>query len=87
MGKYRKKPVIVEAMQFFDNAETLTKLSDFIGYTIKVDYKDQKNPILKIPTLEGEHIARVGDWIIKGVNGEFYPCKLDIFQKTYEPVN
>ena len=44
------------------------------------------NGILTIPTLEGDHIANVGDWIIQGVQGEFYPCKPDIFDATYEPV-
>lgn len=86
MAKYRKKPVVIEAMQFFDDAETLTKLSDFIGYTIKIDYRDSKNPVLKIPTLEGIMTASIGDYIIKGVKGEFYPCKPDIFEQTYELV-
>lgn len=45
-----------------------------------------KPPVLRIDTLEGEMTAQLGDYVIKGVNGEFYPCKPDIFEKTYEPV-
>ena len=51
-----------------------------------IDYKDRENPVLKIETLEGTMEASEGDYIIKGVNGEFYPCKPDIFEKTYELV-
>lgn len=56
------------------------------GDTIRVNYEDKDNPYLKIETLEGIMKASVGDYIIKGVNGEFYPCKPDIFEKTYERV-
>lgn len=56
------------------------------GDTIRVNYEDKDNPYLKIETLEGTMKASVGDYIIKGVNGEFYPCKPDIFEKTYERV-
>ena len=50
-----------------------------------MSYEDPDNPVLKIPTLEGVMTAQVGDYIIKGVHGEFYPCKPDIFKETYEP--
>lgn len=83
-NKYRKKPVVVEVMKFTDitkdrvfNWITCNKAADFIG--------DQ--PILKIQTLEGVMTAEVGDYVIKGVKGEFYPCKSDIFAQTYEKVN
>lgn len=56
------------------------------GDTIRVNYEDKDNPYLKIETLEGIMKVSVGDYIIKGVNGEFYPCKPDIFEKTYERV-
>lgn len=56
------------------------------GDTIRVNYEDKDNPYLKIETLEGTMKASVGDYIIKGVNGEFYPCKPDIFEKTYKRV-
>jgi hypothetical protein len=84
MTKYRKKPIVIEAVQFLDTAESLIELSEFIGDTIKIDYTDPDDPVFKIDTLEGPHIASVGDYIIKGVKGEFYPCKSDIFKATYE---
>lgn len=84
---YRKKPVEIEAIRFEDTPEVLTELSDFIdNQDLRVDYKDPENPVIKIETLEGTMNASVGDYIIKGVNGEFYPCKPDIFSKTYEEV-
>jgi len=84
--RYRKKPVVIEAVQFFDTTENLCELDEFIGGLV-VDYSDKKHPAVKIHTLEGVMRAEVGDWIIRGVNGEFYPCKPDIFGKTYEPEN
>ncbi len=87
MKRYRKKPVEVEAVQFKDDADVLCELSAFIdNQDLRVNYADPENPVLKIETLEGVMKASVGDYIIKGVNGEFYPCKPDIFQKTYEEV-
>lgn len=87
MKRYRKKPVEVEAVQFKDDADVLCELSAFIdNQDLRVDYADPENPVLKIETLEGVMKASVGDYIIKGVNGEFYPCKPDIFEKTYEEV-
>lgn len=85
--KYRKKPVIIEAIQFEDNSDRIIEIQEFLGGdTIRVNYEDKDNPYLKIETLEGIMKASVGDYIIKGVNGEFYPCKPDIFEKTYERV-
>lgn len=85
--KYRKKPVIIEAIQFEDNSDRIIEIHEFMGGdTIRVNYEDKNNPYLKIETLEGIMNASVGDYIIKGVNGEFYPCKPDIFEKTYERV-
>lgn len=83
--KYIKKPVEIEAVQFLDTTESIEELSDFIGKEIRVDYQDRNNPCLKIETLEGTMKASVGDYIIKGVKGEFYPCKPDIFEATYVP--
>lgn len=82
--KYRKKPVVIEAVQFFDEPDTISELSEFMNQTV-ISY-EQGRPILLIDTLEGTMMANEGDWIIKGVNGEFYPCKPDIFEKTYEIV-
>jgi len=84
--KYRKKPVIIEAIQFQDDADTITKISDFMQKDLSVDYSDKNNPILKIQTLEGVMMANVGDYIIKGIKGEFYPCKPDIFKNTYTEI-
>lgn len=86
--KYRKKPVIIEAVQFFDDSDTLIKLSQLIGdnFPVEIDYNVPHNTVMYIPTLEGTMKANIGDFIIKSVNGEFYPCKPDIFEKTYEIV-
>jgi hypothetical protein len=81
MPRYRKKPVVIEAVQFTgrNNAECLAFCP------IARDPVDKK-PNLIIPTLEGEMVVSINDFIIKGVKGEFYPCKPDIFEATYEPV-
>ena len=84
--KFRKKPVIVEAFQFTDESKDAAyRWASSHQMNIQPSFDDYKAPILLIPTLEGEMICRIGDWIIRGVNGEFYPCKPDIFEKTYEP--
>ena len=83
--KFRKKPVVIEAMQFETNNvgghEHMDAILDWVGDSAA--WHDSTD--IFIPTLEGVMRASVGDWIIKGVNGEFYPCKPDIFEKTYEP--
>lgn len=81
--KYRKRPVVVEAMRFTEH--TKDQVFNWITCTKGADFKDGK-PIIRIETLEGVMEVTDGDWIIKGVNGEFYPCKPDVFAKTYEPV-
>jgi len=84
MPKFRKKPVVIEARQLApENAE---ELADWAGAKV-FDDTDGHFVCLIIPTLEGKHRADIGDWIIKGVAGEFYPCKPDIFDATYEPVD
>ncbi len=82
--KYRKKPVVIEAMQFTEDLKD--RVFNFITCNKAAEMQDGK-PILKIQTLEGVITATIGDYIIKGVKGEFYPCKPDIFELTYEPVN
>jgi len=85
MPKFRKKPVVIEAVSFSsDNFEVIEQLQELGFDAVRISYEKQM-PVLKIDTLEGEMTAQIGDWIIKGVNGEFYPCKPDIFDKTYEP--
>jgi len=83
MPKFRKKPVVIEAVQW--TGQNLPKLKEFCPQLTKHCY-DTECPTCIIRTLEGTMEASSGDWIIKGVKGEFYPCKPDIFEKTYEPV-
>ena len=78
--KYRKKPIIIEAIQWLGENEK--EIFDFV----EDKYHMNSDGRLVIETLEGEHIANVGDYIIKGIKGEFYPCKPDIFHQTYEEV-
>lgn len=86
--KYRKKPVVIEAMQF-NGMDDYLKIIDWVnesGDTSSGDEFEYKTPIMLIPTLEGTMAANPGDYIIRGVNGEFYPCKPGIFEKTYDLV-
>lgn len=90
MPKFRKKPVEIEAMQFIGPDPTrLDELVKFDDWVVanqgsrKCRYKGDK---MIIPTLEGNHEASPGDWIIRGVNGELYPIKDEIFKVTYDPV-
>lgn len=76
---YRKKPVVVEAVQW--TGENRAEMCEFIDPEV---FEIIPRVGLVIHTLEGDHHASPGDYIIKGVNGEFYPCKPDIFAKTYE---
>ena len=80
--KYRKKPVVIEAMQLDHNASAILGWVTQHGGIAKWQL-DEYGPVY-IETLEGDMRATHGDFIIKGVNGEFYPCKPDIFAKTYE---
>lgn len=85
--KFRKKPVVIEAIQALpENINTILAWStDERPITVPTEYYASR--VIEITTLEGVMTAREGDWIIKGVNGEVYPCKPDIFEKTYEPVD
>ena len=76
MSKFRKKPVVIEATQWF-------KHGDHPAVQV-VDYPSDRG---WIDTLEGGHTVKAGDWIITGVKGEHYPCKPDIFEATYERVD
>lgn len=80
MAKYCKKPVEIEAIQW--NGENESEIKAFVG-----DAAQFTATSLAIKTLEGTMIAQVGDFIIRGVDGEFYPCKPDIFEKTYDKVD
>ena len=84
MNFYVKKPVVIEAVQFTDEMKD-SVLSEISAKQMNVYHSyDNGIPVIRIPTLEGEMTASLGDWIIQGVNGELYPCKPDIFEKTYE---
>ena len=99
--KYRKKPVVIEAIQFVVTKEitckfgiakeyNLSEITNFVDSIILVPTVPNDTPegrtYIEIPTLEGTMEANVGDYIIKGIAGEFYPCKPDIFKATYEEV-
>lgn len=84
MALYRKKPIVIEAMQFTN--ETKDQVFNWVTCNRYADYTPAADPCLRIETLEGEMTAHFGDWVIKGVKGEFYPCREDIFEATYEPV-
>ncbi len=87
--KFRKKPIEVEAIQW--TGKNFEEIQSFVSWEPlefnihpKAVYGDERTNLI-IPTLEGEMKAPRGWWIIKGIEGEFYPCKPDIFEKTYEP--
>jgi len=82
-ARYRKKPVTVEAWLFSPDPDLNEGLEEWLGDSAW--YDDDSNQFV-IETLEGTMRANVGDWIVKGVQGEFYPVKHDIFEATYEPV-
>lgn len=99
--KYRKKPVVIDAVQFVVTKRIPCKFGDALEYndgevarfmgwpairifTAPSDVPEGRSYI-EIPTMEGVMQVNVGDWIIRGVKGEFYPCRSDIFAATYEP--
>lgn len=91
MGMYRKKPIVIEARQLprwtvttnaVEYVDEVIALAEWCGGVSRMMDGDPDR--IDVPTLEGTLMARPGDWIIKGVQGEFYPCKPDIFESTYE---
>jgi len=86
MAMYRKKPVVIEAMQNKGKHEEYRKeLMDFMGLSPE-NFKQHADASISIETLEGVMRCDYLDWIIRGISGEFYPCKPDIFAKTYDLV-
>ena len=81
--KFRKKPIVIEAIQW--NGVNKNELDIFCKDIVLGPSHPDDNSF-SVPTLEGSHLASVGDWIIKGIQGEFYHGKPDIFEKTYEKV-
>ena len=90
--KYKKKPIIIDAVQF--NGLNLEEIKEFVGDKLVYDIidtawqvgKGRPHILMKIKTLEGDMNVSEKDYIISGINGEFYPCKPDIFYRTYEEV-
>ena len=80
MAKFRKKPIVIEAMRFAGFGNLSAELEDFLMCT----WNRKEDGCLYIQTLEGEMKADIGAWIIRGVSGEFYPCKPHVFEATYE---
>lgn len=87
MSQYRKKPLVIDAFRLpaldedVDAFHEWAALVEFDGYT------SEREGCVAIETLEGTMTAEPGDWIVKGVKGEFYPCKPDVFEMTYEAVS
>jgi hypothetical protein len=81
MPYFRKKPVVIEAVQWDATEPTGNRLREWSDHRVR----HHGGAVCFIETLEGTMEARPGDWIIRGVKGEFYPCKPDIFAATYEP--
>lgn len=82
--RFRKKPVVIEAVRWSGGSEKYKEVTEWSGQAWAVTFPERK---LLIPTLEGTMTADIDDYIIKGVKGEFYPCKPDIFNATYDLVD
>lgn len=83
--KYKKKPVVIEAIQWKGTKESFDEIIDTFQEMVW-SYGDIGSYQFKIETLEGWHTASKDDYIIKGIKGEFYPCKPDVFRMTYDEV-
>jgi hypothetical protein len=82
--QFRKKPVVIEAMRLME-PNTPDEVAGWCRGKVRSVGAVGENVWIDVNTLEGTMRADYGDWIIKGVRGEFYPCKPDIFELTYEP--
>ena len=81
MNKYRKKPVVIEAVQWDGSIDVARRIESWSGDKVHLAYTE-----MRIKTLEGEMEVKPTDWVIRGIKGEFYPCKPDIFEATYDKV-
>lgn len=81
--KYKKKPVVIEAIQLTQS--TMQESYKWIGSNVNLSFATD-GTYINIKTLEGTMAAHVGDYIVKGIEGEFYPCKASIFERSYEEV-
>lgn len=85
---FRKKQVVIEAVQFDGSEESIANILKLgASRLVDVDREERSLPKIQISTLEGKMTAKIGDYVIKGVHGELYPCKPDIFTETYEKCN
>ncbi|MFB5623347.1 MAG: hypothetical protein ACE5RP_00300 [Nitrosopumilus sp.] len=84
--KFKKKPVVIEAIQW--NGNNNEEVVDFIGWdNLNAEFKENESDVnFSISTLKGDMKVSMGDWVIKGIKGEFYTCKPEIFEETYELV-
>lgn len=90
MAKFRKKPVVIEAVQYTGKPQSMDEIPQWMfnammDRVIRPSPDEEPLKYLTIKTLEGDHRADIGDWIIQGIKGELYPCKPDIFAATYDP--
>lgn len=84
MAKFRKKPVVIEAHQLIDDLGNHIAIVQWVKDSGGAAFVTPLGSYIVISTLEGDMRADIGDWVIRGVKGEFYPCKPDIFEATYE---
>lgn len=88
--RYRKRPIVIEAMQFDGTPDSTHAICDWIGQDSGKIARGMDEltgeQSLALMTPEGNMVVNQGDWVIRGIAGEFYPCKPDIFEKTYEAV-
>lgn len=85
---YRKLPVEIEAILWDGSTDAIMEIENWIGDGCQADFtKSKKEPTCIIPSSKGDYLANFGDYIIKGVKGECYPCKPDIFKMIYEKVS
>ncbi len=84
MQKFVKKPVVIEAIQY--DGANITEIETFVGGKLPTVMNSNKDTQLVVSTLEGDMKISKKEYVIKGVNGEFYPCKPDVFEKTYDVV-
>jgi hypothetical protein len=86
MGFYRTKPCTIEAIKFLNRQDSIEALTEFIAEPLALEFGEDGGLKLYIHTPEGRMEANPGDWIVKGTEGEFYPCKDVPFQKKYEEI-
>lgn len=86
MKKFRKKPVVIDAVQWDGSEDLALEIASFDNFAGMIDYKTGEFGGFYIDTLEGRMKVSPGDYVIKGIKGEYYACKPDIFEVTYEEV-